>query len=47
MIKFPENFFWGSATSAEQSEGRVEKDGKLKTTWDKFLKKKVLNFMKV
>lgn len=36
MIKFPYGFFWGSATSAEQSEGRIENDGKLKTVWDKF-----------
>lgn len=44
MIKFPENFFWGSATSAEQSEGRVEKDGKLKTTWDKFFEEESFKF---
>lgn len=36
MIKFPENFYFGSSTSAEQSEGRFENDGKTLTTWDKF-----------
>ncbi|WP_156299040.1 glycoside hydrolase family 1 protein [Streptobacillus canis] len=36
MIKFPENFYWGSSISGEQSEGRFEGDGKGLTTWDKF-----------
>ncbi|NYV28079.1 glycoside hydrolase family 1 protein [Streptobacillus felis] len=36
MIKFPENFYWGSSISAEQSEGRFSGDGKGLTTWDKF-----------
>lgn len=36
MIKFPKKFFWGSSISAEQSEGRFENDGKVKTVWDKF-----------
>lgn len=34
MIKFPENFYFGSSISAEQSEGRVQGDGKALTTWD-------------
>lgn len=36
MIKFKDGFFWGSSTSAEQSEGRLENDGKMLTVWDKF-----------
>lgn len=31
MIKFPKDFFWGSSTSATQSEGYNEN----KTVWDK------------
>ncbi|VWL85194.1 glycoside hydrolase family 1 protein [Oceanivirga miroungae] len=36
MIKFPKDFYFGSSTSAEQSEGRFEGDKKALTTWDKF-----------
>ena len=35
MIKFPKGFLWGSSISAEQSEGRIEGDGKSLTVWDK------------
>ena len=34
MLKFPEGFLWGSSTSAPQSEGRVEGDGKGENIWD-------------
>lgn len=34
MIKFPEGFYFGSATSATQCEGSVEGDGKGKNIWD-------------
>lgn len=34
MIKFPEGFYWGSSTSAPQSEGRLEGDGKGDNDWD-------------
>lgn len=34
MIKFPENFYWGSAISATQSEGTVEGDNKTENVWD-------------
>lgn len=33
-IDFPENFFWGAATSATQSEGTVEGDEKGENIWD-------------
>ncbi|CAM3273818.1 glycoside hydrolase family 1 protein [Vagococcus fessus] len=36
MYKFPENFLWGAATSAPQSEGHGSKNGKTPTTWDKW-----------
>lgn len=38
MIKFPENFYWGSATSATQSEGHIEDDGKGDNVWDLWFK---------
>ncbi len=34
MIQFPKNFYWGSATSATQSEGAAHKDGKGENIWD-------------
>lgn len=34
MIKFPEGFYWGSATSATQSEGANDADGKSPNIWD-------------
>lgn len=34
MIKFPDNFLWGSSTSGPQSEGTVEGDGKGLSIWD-------------
>lgn len=34
MIKFPENFYFGSATSATQSEGSSLEGGKGKNIWD-------------
>ncbi|MDR0300439.1 MAG: glycoside hydrolase family 1 protein, partial [Streptococcaceae bacterium] len=36
MIKFPNNFLWGAATSAPQSEGAHLEDGKTATIWDKW-----------
>lgn len=32
--KFPEGFWWGSATSGPQSEGAADRDGKSPTIWD-------------
>jgi len=31
---FPDNFWWGTATSATQSEGHISGDGKGKNIWD-------------
>ncbi len=31
---FPQNFWWGSAASGPQTEGRVSKDGKGESIWD-------------
>ncbi len=36
MIKFPKGFYFGSATSATQSEGSFEGDGKGKDIWDEW-----------
>lgn len=36
MIKFPKGFYFGSATSATQSEGSFKGDGKGKDIWDKW-----------
>ena len=34
MIKFPDNFYFGSATSATQCEGAYNRDGKGLNIWD-------------
>ena len=34
--KFPDNFFWGTATASYQIEGATDKDGKSKSIWDTF-----------
>ena len=36
MKKFPNDFIWGTATSAYQIEGASEKDGKGPSIWDAF-----------
>ncbi|MDK2805022.1 MAG: 6-phospho-beta-glucosidase [Thermoanaerobacterium sp.] len=36
--KFPENFWWGSATSATQIEGAANEDGKGMNVWDYWYK---------
>lgn len=32
--QFPQNFWWGSASSAAQTEGAADRDGKAPTNWD-------------
>ncbi len=34
--KFPNGFFWGTATASYQIEGATDKDGKSKSIWDTF-----------
>lgn len=36
MVKFPENFVWGTATSSIQIEGVAPESGKGKNIWDEF-----------
>ncbi|HZJ87203.1 MAG TPA: glycoside hydrolase family 1 protein, partial [Erysipelothrix sp.] len=36
MLQFPKNFWWGAATSAPQTEGAADIDGKSPSTWDKW-----------
>lgn len=37
MIKFPNNFLWGAAASAPQTEGHALLNGKSPSTWDKWI----------
>ncbi|MFV0380901.1 MAG: glycoside hydrolase family 1 protein [Breznakia sp.] len=42
-IQFPENFWWGSAWSAEQAEGRGT-GGKAETNWERWFKQEPTRF---
>ncbi|SHO57109.1 6-phospho-beta-glucosidase GmuD [Vibrio quintilis] len=38
QYRFPDNFWWGSASSAAQTEGAALRDGKAPTNWDHWFK---------
>lgn len=42
-IQFPDGFWWGSAWSAEQAEGRGE-TGKAETIWERWFKEEPNRF---
>lgn len=44
MVKFPENFYFGSATSSTQSEGAHSIDGKGKDIWDLWYEEEPFKF---
>ena len=44
MIKFPEGFYFGSATSATQCEGSGENDGRGKNIWDLWFEEESCRF---
>ncbi|MCC2249947.1 glycoside hydrolase family 1 protein [Virgibacillus sp. AGTR] len=43
-FQFPEDFWWGSATSATQIEGAAKEDGKAKNIWDHWYEKEPNRF---
>ena len=45
MLQFPKGFYFGSATSATQSEGASAIDGKGKNIWDIWFEQEPRNFM--
>lgn len=43
-IQFPDGFWWGSAWSAEQAEGRGE-TGKAETIWERQVQRRTQSFL--
>ncbi|CAM3930234.1 6-phospho-beta-glucosidase GmuD [Vibrio aerogenes CECT 7868] len=44
QYRFPDNFWWGSASSAAQTEGAALRDGKAPTNWDHWFKEQPNRF---